>query len=243
MLVPVRKRHHPTPGRGQTGALFFDDIVAGTRRLATDVERGLWELVARGLATADGFQALRSLMSAGRRRPLPGRRPWGQRLSFGVAAGRWAMLPVAEADHGPMLEEMAEAWAGQLLRRYGVVLRALVQREALAVPWREVLRALRRLEAWGLVRGGRFVEGFFGEQYALPEAVEALRRVRRREETGEVVWVNATDPLNLLGIATPGPRLTAVPANALVYQDGLPEAAEGGITHWSRYGMGPVAAG
>ena len=228
------------------GALFFDDIAAATRRLASDVERGLWELVARGLVTADGFQALRSLMSPIRKRSHRGprsRHSLRERgLSFGVPAGRWATLPAAEGEGEPAPEEVAEAWAGQLLQRYGVVFRSLVQREALAMPWREVLRALRRLEARGLVRGGRFVEGFFGEQYALPEAVETLRRVRRQGKAGEVVWVNAVDPLNLLGIVTPGPRLTAVPTNAVVYRDGLPEAAEEGAKGWNQAGAGRIAA-
>src|SRR3989304_1913480 len=123
-------------------------------------------------------------------------------------------------------EELAEAWAEQLLTRYGVVFRDAVQREGLSLPWRDVLRALRRLEARGLVRGGRFVAAFYGEQYARPEAVDALRRVRRTEKRGETVRLSAVDPLNPVGILTPGPRLPAVPTKAVVYRDGLPEAAD-----------------
>ena len=194
------------------------------------MERGLWELVARGLVTADGFQALRSLMGP-RRRANRRRRGSGRftHLSAGVAAGRWALLPSTngETTNGepPAVEELAEAWAEQLLSRYGVIFRDVVQRENLSVPWREVLRALRRLEARGLVRGGRFVAGFYGEQYARPEAVEALRRVRRAERRDELVRVSGVDPLNLVGILTPGPRIPAVHTNVVVYRDGLPEPA------------------
>jgi len=209
------------------GALFYDDIVAGCRRLSTDVERGLWELVAGGLVTADGFEALRSLMRSARRRP--GRDGNGQRgrsFTGGVAAGRWALVPAA-SDEAFAIEELAETWADQLLFRYGVVFRDLVQRESLAVPWRDVLRALRRLEARGLVRGGRFVGGVYGEQYARPEAVESLRRARRAERRGEEVLVSAVDPLNLAGILTPGPRTPAVHTNALLYRDGAPAVVAG----------------
>ena len=207
----------------QQGALFYDDIAAGCGRLPTDVERGLWELVARGLITADGFQALRSLMGSGRRRSSRSRRRAGrfQRLSAGVATGRWALLPSPNGE-AMAAEELAEAWAEQLLFRYGVIFRDVVQRESMSVPWRDVLRALRRLEARGMVRGGRFVAGFYGEQYARPEAVEALRRVRRAEKREEQVLVNAVDPLNLVGILTPGPRTPAIHTNVVLYRDGLP---------------------
>ena len=112
--------------------------------------------------------------------------------------------------------------AGQLLARWGVVFWDLMARENLALPWREVVWALRRLEARGLVRGGRFVTGFAGEQYALPEAVDELRQVRRAPRTGETVHLNAADPLNLVGIILPGPRIPAVRTNTLTYRDGLP---------------------
>ena len=114
--------------------------------------------------------------------------------------------------------------AEQLLARWGVVFWDLMTRETLAVPWREVIWALRRMEARGLIRGGRFVSGFVGEQYALPDAVEELRRVRRTERSGELVRVSAADPLNLVGIATPGDRLPALAGNRLLYRDGLPIA-------------------
>ncbi|MFQ6019484.1 MAG: helicase-related protein, partial [Dehalococcoidia bacterium] len=219
---------------GAQGALFYDDIVSDARRLATEVERALWNLVSRGLVTADGFQALRALMSAKRRRRQRHSRrkaPFrGRGLPMGALEGRWALLPAAAPDPDPQAptDELAEAWASQLLVRYGIVFRDLVQRESFAIPWRGVLRALRRQEARGVIRGGRFVAGFLGEQYALPEAVEGLRRVRRQEKSGEVVRVNAADPLNLVGIITPGPRVPALATNAVIYRDGVPIASEEG---------------
>jgi ATP-dependent Lhr-like helicase len=125
-------------------------------------------------------------------------------------------------------EDVAEAAAMQLLARYGVVFRDLVARETLAVPWRDIVRALRRQEARGIVRGGRFVSGFIGEQYALPESVDALRKVRRSPRTGDIVRLNAADPLNLAGIITPSPRVPAVHTNAIVFRDGVPVAVEEG---------------
>jgi ATP-dependent Lhr-like helicase len=212
----------------ERGALFYDDIVAGVRRLPTDVERGLWELVARGLITADGFQALRSLMPGSRKRPGRrngangnGARNGGRhRLSIGVPAGRWAVL---HADGDPLASDvLAERGAEQLLFRYGVVFRDTVQRESMSVPWRDVLRAFRRMEARGVIRGGRFVAGFYGEQYARPEAVELLRKARRADRTDETITLSAVDPLNFAGILTPGPRTPAVHTNTITFNDGLP---------------------
>jgi ATP-dependent Lhr-like helicase len=213
------------------GALFYDDIVAATKRLPTDVERGLWELVARGLATADGFQALRSLMASTKKRGF--RRPQRARLFrtlavAGVPSGRWSLLPedAGFPDDELLVEELATAWAEQLLFRYGVVFRDLVKQESFSVPWREVLRACRRMEAQGTIRGGRFVSGFYGEQYARSEAVEALRAVRRTPKQGETVRVSAVDPLNLTGIMVPGPRVPSVHTKSVVYRDGAPVAGE-----------------
>ncbi len=228
------------------GALFHDDIVSGSRRLPTDVERGLWDLVARGLVTADGFQALRSLMASTKKRNFhrPQRARLFRTLSVaGTPSGRWSLLPslasggsgfslteglgeALDAEQLPAVDELAEFWAEQLLFRYGVVFRDLTQRETFAVPWREVLRALRRMEARGQIRGGRFVAGVYGEQYARPEAVEALRKVRRTEKTGELVRVSAVDPLNLAGIITPGPRVPAVHTKSLILRDGVPLGEE-----------------
>ena len=200
------------------------DLVSGSRRLPTDVERGLWELVARGLVTADGFQALRSLMGSARRHPsrrhANGNGHRSRLAPSAGPAGRWAALDAG--DDGTGADALAEAWAEQLLFRYGVVFRDVVARESFAVPWRDMLRALRRMEARGVVRGGRFVAGVYGEQYARPEAVESLRRARR-ESSDETVQVSAADPLNLAGILTPGPRVPALHTNALIFRDGLPE--------------------
>ena len=226
--------HWPEQGAGHDilellrsqGALFYDDIVAGARRLPSDIERGLWELVAGGLLTADGFQALRSLMRTSRsrssRRQPPSR--FGKMLTVGVAAGRWALLP-APPEGALSVEELADAWADQLLFRYGVVFRDVVQREELSVPWREVLRSFRKQEARGLIRGGRFVSGFYGEQFARPEAVESLRRVRKQERNEEMLRISAVDPLNLAGILTPGARITSVHTKSVLFVDGLPQEA------------------
>jgi ATP-dependent helicase Lhr and Lhr-like helicase len=211
------------------GALFYDEIVAATGRLRAQVTEGLWELVARGLVTADGFGSVRALLSP--------RERWARRAGYALSRGtlrrpalggrrsegRWSVLPNDEIDAD--VETLAEAVAEQLLARYGVVFRDLTARETLALPWREVHRALRRLEARGTARGGRFVTGFVGEQYALPEAVEALRQTRRLERSGEIVRVAVVDPLNLVGILTPGPRVPALGTSTVVYRDGLPVGA------------------
>ena len=204
------------------GALFHRELETGTGRLPAEVEEGLWALVAGGLVTADGFQAVRALLSARenwRRR----RHPRGATDARPEAAarpgreGRWVRLPepetVSDAD------DLAEAVAGQLLSRWGVVFWELAGREDLAIPWREVVRALRRLEARGVVRGGRFVSGFVGEQYARPEAVEQLRLARRVGGDPDPVRLSGSDPLNLLGIILPGARVPAVRTAEVVLYD------------------------
>jgi ATP-dependent Lhr-like helicase len=140
--------------------------------------------------------------------------------------GRWALLPREVPADDP--DHLAETVAAQLLARWGVVFWDLTARETMSVPWREVHWALRRLEARGLVRGGRFVSGFTGEQFALPEAVEELRRVRRSDRTGTVVRLSAADPLNLVGIVLPGSRVPAVRTNSVTYRDGafVPEDSD-----------------
>ena len=201
------------------GALFFHDLVAATGRLGVEVTEALWDLVARGLVTADGFGSVRALFSARHRwshraaRSGPAERLRLRRSGAraGGGEGRWALVPPPPPTSAVDVETLAEAVAEQLLARWGVVFRDLVARETLAVSWREVLWAFRRLEARGTIRGGRFVTGFVGEQYALPEAVEGLRETRRRERSGEIVRVAAVDPLNLVGILTPGPRVPADP--------------------------------
>ena len=211
------------------GALFHSELTARIGRLPVEAEEGLWGLVARGWVTADGFQAVRSLLGArerwartrARERARRGLRRGLRSGAAGGVEGRWSLLPSVEAVEDR--EALAEALAEQLLARWGVVFKDLLARETLAVPWREVVWALRRLEARGLIRGGRFVTGFAGEQFGLPEAVDGLRRIRRQERQGEVVTLSATDPLNLVGILTPGPRIPARRNLRVVYRDGLPE--------------------
>jgi ATP-dependent Lhr-like helicase len=180
----------PTDGCGREildalrghGALFHPDLQAIMGRLPIEVEEGLWDGVARGIVTADGFNAVRSLLNARtrfarRQRPLPRRGSRGRRGTWrqGVE-GRWTLLPAAEPVED--VEELAETIARQLLLRWGVVFRDVYLKERLAVPWREVLWALRRLEARGLIRGGRFVTGVTGEQFAGEETLPMLRRRR-----------------------------------------------------------------
>ncbi|MFZ0921381.1 MAG: DEAD/DEAH box helicase [Candidatus Dormiibacterota bacterium] len=213
----------------QHGALFTSDIVALARRLPSEVETALWDGVSRGLLTADGFSAVRRLLVS---RGLARSRPNHRGLRHGVRGyssgeGRWSLVPRAStiAEH----DALAEAIAEQLLVRWGVVFRDVVARETIALPWRDIVWALRRMEARGTARGGRFVTGFAGEQFALPEAVDQLRAVRRRARSSEVVRVSATDPLNLAGILLPGPRITSVRTNSVVFEDGLPVAGDGPV--------------
>jgi len=200
------------------GASFFADLVRETCHLPAEVEEGLWELVAAGLVTADGFDNLRALMDPHRRRAEGRERSRRPRH----AAGRWSLLRDTKAA-SPRQEATVERVACQLLRRYGVVFRDLLAREALVLSWRDLLVAYRRMELRGNVRGGRFVSGFVGEQFALPEAVEALRAIRKGSgvTSGLEVKISACDPLNLAGIVLPGPRVPAVPTNFLVIKDGL----------------------
>ena len=221
----------------ERGASFFGDLTNATGLLRTEVEKGLGELVAWGLVTSDSFAGLRALLvPSDRRRPIGGGgfRRRGRVAPFGVeTAGRWSRVRRPAA---PLQEEaVAEAVAWQLLRRYGVVFRRLVTRETLLTPWRDILRVYRRLEARGEIRGGRFVGGFSGEQYALPEAVGLLRRVRREEPRGELVAVSGADPLNLVGIVTPGDVLAGVATNRILYRDGIPVAIKEGAGSGERY--------
>ena len=204
------------------GACFASDLVASARLRPDDVERALWEGVARGLVMCDGFEAIRARMApetAVVRRPR--RFGYGARPSGGTAssAGRWSLVPDA-GGLGLDRHDLAETVAEQLLRRWGVLFRDLAVRDDLKLPWRDLQSALRRLEDRGLIRGGRFVSGFGGEQYALPEAMDHLTRVRRQARTGLRVEVNATDPLNLVGSIIPGPCVPAVRTNRVTYVDG-----------------------
>ncbi len=207
------------------GALFRADLAAVTGRLPQEVDEALWDGVARGLVTADGFRAVRSLLrrgTAGQFAPSRGLRR-GLRGTTGGASGRWSLLPPPEANADA--DELAEAVAQQLAARWGVVFRDVVVRESLAVPWRDVMWAFRRLEARGTMRGGRFVAGFSGEQYAHPDALDVLKAVRKQRDTGEMVSLSAADPLNLTGVVLPGPRVPAIGAKIVTYLDGaVPDA-------------------
>src|SRR5882672_8490250 len=206
------------------GASFFHEIVSATGQLRTQAERSLGELAGSGLVTADSFGGLRALLAPSEKHKRRSRR---RRPAYEVdTAGRWALLKGdAAADDGRRVEEIARA----LLRRYGVVFRALLARESRLPTWRELAGVYRRLEARGEIRGGRFVSGFGGEQFALPDAVGRLRALRKQEKAGELVALSAADPLNLVGIVTPEARVAAIAANRVLFRDGLAIAAlEGG---------------
>ena len=226
------------------GACFQADLIARTRRLPSDVEEALWMLAANGLVTCDSVIPLRTRISAKPNRnradrkrasgktnaassalrsrlrggqPSASQRPRSQRQ---VSAGRWSLLEALDPVEDPL-----EAKAMQLLHRYGVVFPELLARERMAPRWRDLASIYRRLEARGEIRGGRFVSGFVGEQFALPDAVPALREAHRAPAAGAMAVVSACDPLNLVGIATPGERVPSLPGNRVVFRDGVPVAS------------------
>jgi ATP-dependent Lhr-like helicase len=198
----------------QRGASFFADIVRGTGKLKAEIETGLWELVAAGLVTADGFDNLRALIDP-KRRAGQGR---GRSTRPRHSSGRWALL---HADVAAERNRAVEAACWMLLRRYGIVIRDLLARESNLPPWRELSMAFRRLEDRGEIRGGRFVDGFLGEQFALPVAVESVRGMRGLPLSGETVTLSAADPLNLVGILVPGERVPAISGRTVSYRDGI----------------------
>jgi ATP-dependent helicase Lhr and Lhr-like helicase len=211
------------------GASFFDELIGATGLLPSRLEEALAELVALGVVNSDSFAGLRALLvPSGERRPGPNGRRRRRTVKFGMEdAGRWALARPGRASADPTRPdpEAVEHVARTLLTRYGVVFWRLLEREADWVPpWRDLLRIYRRLEARGDIRGGRFVAGFSGEQFALPEAIGMLREVRRKQATGALVSLSAADPLNLVGILTPGARLPALTGNRLLYRDGIPIA-------------------
>ena len=199
LSYPAQEALEVLEGRG---ALFFAELVRATRRLSSEIEDALWELLAAGLVTADSFENLRALLDPKRRRG-EGR---GRLARPRHAGGRWALLRNGQ-DAQP---DGAEPFARQLLLRWGVVFRELTAREPLAPPWRDLLVEFRRLEARGEIRGGRFLAGFLGEQFALPEALELLRAVRRDSNGAALPEISPADPLNLTGVVLPGPRLSAL---------------------------------
>jgi ATP-dependent Lhr-like helicase len=224
------------------GALFFGEIVHQSGLLQSRVEQALGELAAQGWVTADGFEGLRALLL-----PQEKRAPFGdidrkrrhKIISSIEHAGRWSLLrrPLPAAGENSEHEtpntehrtdeadKAREEFARVLLRRYGVMFRRLLERESLKVTWFELGRVYRRLEARGEIRGGHFVSGVSGEQFALPEAIGLLRSLRKAKPSGELIMLSAADPLNLIGVLTPGPRITAIGANRLLLRDGVPIAA------------------
>jgi ATP-dependent Lhr-like helicase len=218
------------------GACFRSELAPASRRLDAEVDEGLWDLVARGIVTADAFSAVRSLLSA-RARKRPGMRQGARRrsalgrqratLGSGIGEGRWSLLPDPDGtatgqQSGPVSEELAEAVAWQLLARWGVVAWDLWPHESFRTPWRDVVRALRRMEARGQVLGGRFVAGIAGEQYALPEAASLLADVRRDPGASDEFEVAGTDPLNLTGDLLGAPRVPAVKNRSVRFVAGKP---------------------
>lgn len=209
------------------GASFLDELVDGTGLLRMQVEEALAELVALGLVTSDSFGGLRALLTPSSERRAGGRRR-RRAASYAMEdAGRWALVrrfrPAASkpGDEAAAIEHVAQV----LLRRYGVVFWRLLEREAAWLPpWRDLLRVYRRLESRGDIRGGRFVAGFTGEQFALPDAIGKLREIRRQTAPDDWIAVSGADPLNLAGILTPGPKLAALAGNRLLYRAGVPIA-------------------
>jgi ATP-dependent Lhr-like helicase len=198
------------------GASFLNDLAHGSKLEGDQLRHALGALVAAGLARSDGFSGLRLLLHATRDRTTA-------RERAGQFAGRWTAVQTAKA--APEQRERAlDAQAWSLLRRYGVVFRRLLTREANAAPWRDLTRVYRRLEARGEIRGGRFVAGMSGEQFATPEAIERMREVRRTRADRRLTIVSTADPLNLVGIVTPGERLRTAIRNRIAYRDGVPLA-------------------
>ncbi|QXP90907.1 DEAD/DEAH box helicase [Methylococcus capsulatus] len=195
------------------GAQFFDELVASSGLLKTQAEEALSELAAKGRVTSDGFLGLRALL-------MPEQRKRRYRGVTGIEeAGRWSLVPVA-GMHPDRIEHAARV----LLERYGVVFRSLLEREPAVPPWLDLVRVFRRLEARGEILGGRFVAGRYGEQFALREAVESLRKIRKEAPEGIIVSVDGADPLNLTGTVLPGERIAANSGKRLVLRDGVPVA-------------------
>ncbi|MGB1109900.1 MAG: Lhr family helicase, partial [Gammaproteobacteria bacterium] len=210
----------------ESGASFFEDLVEDSGLLPSQAEEAVAILAGQGYVSADSFLGLRALITPATKRAAPvrghgGRRSRGRRGRSVSDAGRWFALPIV--DERP--DDHVEAIALKLLQRTGVVFRRLVERDLDRLPpWRDLLYVYRRMEARGEIRGGRFVAGFAGEQYALPEAVKALRAARKAQKTGELVAITAADPLNLTAVLLPGQRIPAQPGNRILLRDGLPIA-------------------
>jgi ATP-dependent helicase Lhr and Lhr-like helicase len=206
------------------GALFFNDILFRTKLFASEAEDAIGELINAGLITSDSFTGMRALLVPDKFKTDSGRSRGSEMFSMNYA-GRWSLLSAEtldESDVTPTVE--AVAWC--MLRRYGVVFRKLAERENLPLPWRDVVSFLRTLEARGQIRGGRFVEGVYGEQYALPEAIIELRNIRKKKDAGSLISISAADPLNLTSIITPGRRIPSYSGNRILYKEGVPVAVK-----------------
>jgi ATP-dependent Lhr-like helicase len=224
------------------GASFFSDIVENTKLLRSQVEESLAELVANGVVVSDSFTGLRALLTPGSRKTqAAARRKHRQPVYEMASAGRWSIVhrengtasSTNRNNQTSIDQEKTEEIAWTLLKRYGVVFKRLLEREGLTLPWRVLLRTYHRLEARGEIRGGRFVAGISGEQFALPDAIGMLRAIRREGAKDSMISVSAADPLNLVGIIMPGNRITAHTSNRILYHDGVPIAAlESGDTHF-----------
>jgi ATP-dependent helicase Lhr and Lhr-like helicase len=218
------------------GALFFSELVRRSGLLPSQVEEALSQLAALGLVTSDSFDGLRALLVPSNKRPTFGRNVGKRRRKTNLAsvefAGRWSLLrtgvasqPSGNGAESSMRDAAIEQSARVLLHRYGVVFRRLFERESFPVTWYELGRIYRRWEARGEIRGGYFVGGIGGEQFALPEAIGLLRSIRKASPNGELITLSAADPLNLQGVLTPGARIAALTANRILFLDGLPIAA------------------
>ena len=218
------------------GALFFAELVRRSGLLPSQVEEALSQLAALGLVTSDSFDGLRALLVPSNKRPTFGRNIGKRRRKTTLAsiefAGRWSLLrahitspPSGNGAESSAREAAIEKFARALLRRYGVVFRRLLERESLGVNWYDLGRIYRRWEARGEIRGGYFVGGVSGEQFALPGAIGLLRSIRKGPSNGELITLSAADPLNLQGILTPGPRIASLTASRILFRNGLPIAA------------------
>jgi ATP-dependent Lhr-like helicase len=203
------------------GASFFEELAENAGMLKTQAETALEELVGKGLVNADSFKGLRALLTTeDKKRRYRGIHPYAIE-----DAGRWALLKPPTAPAGETSEnDRLQHIAGCLLKRYGLVFRALLTRETLAPSWQELLPVLRRMETRGDIRGGRFIAGQYGEQFALPETVEDLRALRKKDGDNEICVISASDPLNLLGILLPGPKVAALAGNRILFRAGIPIA-------------------
>lgn len=214
----------------QRGASFFDDLVIHARLFPSQIEETLGELISAGLVSSDSFTGLRALLVPAKYKTNAGERRRTEMFSMSYA-GRWSLLDNPQQDQ-PLQEAEKEIIVWALLRRYGVLFRRLADRESLAPPWRDLVRTLRTMEARGQIRGGRFVEGVWGEQFALPEVIAELRR-HKEDACETLVAISAADPLNLTGVITPGRRIPGFPGNRILYRGGVPIALkEAGVVQF-----------